>query len=157
MEFDFLFITSRADSVDPLALELSEEQLLNTSSGWLKHPSVPYVCYGSGILLMVIASIDRRRRNVDPDLLRKRKVIRDQTKRIKTAGNRPIGEAADEIAAALRSLRVYSSHSTQKETDALVAQLETLIYSPNGSSSKPLDRTVVDRANNIAKEISESS
>jgi hypothetical protein len=106
--------------------------------------------YGTGLLLIAVALIDRRRRNVDPALVSRRKNVRQQKARIARAASLPKQRAADEIAGAVRALVADFPDAARDDAAAVIAECESIVYAPAGSDEARLDEALLDKANEVA-------
>jgi hypothetical protein len=112
---------------------------------------VPGAIYAAGCLIVLIAVIDRKRRNVDPARVAQRKTLRQQQTRIMRAAGLPQTEAAAEIAAALRVLIAEVPEVARDAAQAVVAECESIVYAPNSSSDSRLDNALIERARRVAE------
>ena len=100
---------------------------------------------------MIAAAVaDRRRRERDPAVAAVRKNVRRQRARIAAAAALPKQKAAEEIAAALRSLVADLPDVARGETQSLIAECEAIVYAPPPPGAAALDEAVVARAGELA-------
>jgi hypothetical protein len=147
-----VFSLSGAD----LAIEPDADLVLRDLGGRTNGIVVQSVLYGAGLLLIAVAIIDRRRRNVDPVLIKRRKNVRRQRARIDKAKGQPKQEAAEEIAAALRALVAELPDVPREDAEAVIAECESIVYAPAGKGEARLDDAVIERASAVADEFQQS-
>jgi hypothetical protein len=135
-----------------LAIEPDAAIVLRDARATLGNRRVlPTMIYAAGCLLILVAVIDRRRRNVDPALVARRKTLRQQQARIARAAGLARAEAAAEIAAALRVLIAEIPDIPRDAAQAVVAECESIVYAPNSTSDSRLDQALVERAKRAAE------
>jgi hypothetical protein len=122
-----VFDTGDAD----LAIVRDVDTLLEShSSGralaWSTHTGALVLVGGAFIL--------RRRRELDPELKRRRRIAAEQRERIRAARALPLRQAAGEMATALRELLAAAPELGNAELDAFLQDCEELIYAPDDGS-----------------------
>ena len=148
-----VFSLSGAD----LAIEPSAGVVLRNSTGRFSGVVLPAVVYGVGLLLLAVAVIDRRRRNIDPALTARRKNVRQQQARIAQAAKLPKQQAAEEIAAAVRALLAELPDVARDEAEGVIAACESVAYAPASSGDRGLDAALVQRAQAVAERFREAA
>lgn len=115
-----------------LAIERDPALLLRDArSGW-GGAVLPGGLYAGTALLVGLALVDRRRRDVDPELARRRKRVAEELRRIRHARGLPAGEAVAELADALRRMRALVPHAASPELDSFLGECDARIYAPAG-------------------------
>jgi hypothetical protein len=133
-----------------LAIESDADSVLrDTHRG---SSAVTTALYAVGFLLVAVALVDRRRRNVDPLVVARRKLLRSQQARIARAASRPKREAAEEIAAALRALLAEMPDIDRDGAQSVIAACEAIVYAPAGPGDLRLDEALVERSRRIAEQ-----
>ena len=114
-----------------LAIELDVEVLSRrrTTPGG---PWLPAGLYTGASLLLAAALWDRRRRNVDPAVVRRRRRLQRECARIREAQALPPTDAVAEVARALRSILAETPEATSAELDAFLAECDARSYAPAG-------------------------
>ena len=143
------FTLSGAD----LSIESSAPLLLSDARKRFGGSTLPMVLYGTGLLLVVIAVLDRKRRDIPPEILRRRKTLKRLRTRIDAAAGHPPDDAAREIADALRGMVAEVPNVRRDELKSVLAECETIIYAPSGTGLEKLDPELVERAAAAADEI----
>ena len=80
---------------------------------------IPTTFYGAGILLVALALVDRRLKQVDPEVVRRRKSLRHHHRRIEGAAGMPHGQAVKQIADALRAIVAEVPDADRTEVEAI--------------------------------------
>jgi hypothetical protein len=88
--------------------------------------------YAGSVLLVALACVDRRRRDVDPALARRRGVLAEQQRVVQGARDLPPAEAAERIAGALRRMLAELPDYRDPELDALIGECDARRYAPPG-------------------------
>jgi hypothetical protein len=111
---------------------------------------------GSAVLLL-LAQLDRRRRNVDPAVVARRRRIEGEMRRLQGASNLPAPEAAAEIARVMRALLAEAPDVRRPEIDALIGECDARSYAPAaGRDRSPIDAAFHQRALELAQGMTES-
>jgi len=114
--------------------------------------------YLGTVLLVGVAQLDRRRRDIDPKVTSRRRRTSEQLERVRAAGSLPSAEAAGALASALRELVAQAPQANTAEIDAFVGECDARSYAPASQrSSAPLDPEFHERARRLAERIAESS
>ncbi len=132
-----------------LAIEPHGGVLVDARSLLANSPATPAVIYASGLLLVAVAWLDRRRRSVDPVLAARGQTLRQQRARLARAKGLPKREAAEEVAAALRILIAEVPQVDRAAAQSVIAECEAITYSPDAGSDSQLDETLIHRAQEI--------
>ncbi len=114
--------------------------------------------YLGTILLVGVAQLDRRRRDIDPKITARRGRLSEQLDLMRAAGALPSAEAAGALASALRALVALAPSGNSAEVDAFVGECDAKSYAPSSQrSSAPLDPEFHERARQLAERIAESA
>lgn len=136
-----------------LAIESSAPLVLSDSYGTFGSNAWQVSFYVAGLLLIAIAVWDRKRRDVAPEIVRRRKVLRKLRGRIDHARGRPRNEAAEQIANALRGMVAEVPDIPREEVQSILGECESLIYAPGGAGADTVDDTLMKRAVLVADRI----
>jgi hypothetical protein len=143
------FTLSGAD----LAIEERPTVLLSGAEGHLSGTPLLVMLYVGGLLAIVMAVFDRRRCDRDPEIVRRRKTLRKLRNKIDRARGRPKGEAAQDIAGALREMVAEVPDVPRDQVQAVLAQCETMIYAPGAAGTEAIDPALVELAASAAEGI----
>jgi len=140
-----------------LAIERDAQRLLRRASTASRNRWMLSGLYvGSGLLLL-LARIDRRRRDADPAVAARRRRVDAELRRIGAASNLPAREAAAEIARAMRALLAESPDVRRPEIDALIGECDARSYAPAADRDRaPLDAAFQQRALELAQSLAGS-
>lgn len=133
-----------------LAIEPLAGAVLHDSGNWTSRLPLQFALYSAGFLLIVVALVDRRRKDVDPALVARRRNIRHQQDRITHAARMPKKEAAAEIAEAMRGLVAELPDVARDEAQAVIASCESVVFAPADSGETRLDPALIDQAKVVA-------
>jgi hypothetical protein len=103
-------------------------------------------------LLVVLAIIDRRRRDVDPQQARRRRLLVEELARVRSAGGLPPGEGATQLAEALRRMLQEAPGASNPEIDEVLGECDARSYAPAGRE-QPLAPEFLERATRLAEAI----
>ncbi len=134
-----------------LAIESSTDKLLINESQRYGGGLVRAGIYAAAPLLVVFAWFWRRRAEVDPEIHRRRKVVREQVEQVRQAAGLPRQEAAGQISAALRKVAAHANGAVRGEVDNLLTQCDNLAYAPVGGGAEPIDGELHRRALQVAQ------
>jgi len=141
-----------------LAIEASAAKLLVNESERYGGIMVRTGIYLASVLLVFFAWLWRRVAEVDPEIHRRRKLVKEQLRQITQAGRLPRYEAARQIAAAMRRMTTQANGQLCGEVEHLLMECDNLAYAPDGDTREPLDQTLYERAikvaEGVAKEVS---
>jgi hypothetical protein len=141
-----------------LAIERDPELLLRDArSGW-GSALLPGSLYAGAVLLVGLALLDRRRRDVDPEVARRRKGVAEELRRIRGARGLPAGEAAAELARALRSMRALVPDAGSPELDSFLGECDARSYAPASGREvaqrgEPLHERALELGSRIAERV----
>ncbi|NLF71641.1 MAG: protein BatD [Candidatus Anammoximicrobium sp.] len=139
-----------------LAIEPDAGTVLRDSSG--RFGGVfPGLVYAAGLLLLVAAVVDRKRRDIDPAANATVRNVRWQHARIVQAGGLSKQQAAEEIAAAIRALVADLPDVARADADAVIADCEAVAYALNSVGESRLDAGLVGRATAVADRFEEAA
>lgn len=114
--------------------------------------------YLGTLMLVGVARLDRRRRDIDPKITARRGHMSEQLDRVRAAASLPSAEAAGAIASALRALVAQAPQASTAEVDAFVGECDARSYAPSAQrSSGPLEPEFHERARRLAERIAESA
>jgi hypothetical protein len=139
-----------------LAIERDPALLLRDArSGW-GSAMLPGGLYAGTALLVGLALVDRRRRDVDPEVARRRKRVAEELRRIRHARGLPAGEAVAELADALRRMRALVPDAASPELDSFLGECDARSYAPaGGREDSPSDEPLHERALALGSRIAE--
>jgi hypothetical protein len=139
-----------------LAIERDAELLLRGDSARTQHSWMIAGLYAGSGLLLLIARLDRRRRNADPSVVARRRRVAGELRRIREASELPAPEAAAEIARAMRALLAEAPDARRPEIDALIGECDARSYAPAANrDSAPIDAVFHQRALDLAQHLTE--
>lgn len=150
------FALSGAD----LAIERDPDLLLRGgraggAGGWLEAG-----LYGFSLVLVAFALADRRRRSVDPALVRQRALLAAQVAKIGQACSLPDAECAAEFSRALRRMRAEvpaaGGETLRGELDAFLGECDARSYAPPGQGAA-LDDVFRESGRELARRMAESA
>jgi hypothetical protein len=140
-----------------LAIERDADLLLHRASARTRNSWMIAGLYAGSGLLLLFAQLDRRRRNVDPTVVARRRRVADELRRMREASNLPASEAAAEIARAMRALLAEAPDVRRPEIDALIGECDARSYAPAaGRDHSPIDSAFHQRALELAQSLAES-
>jgi len=128
-----------------LAIEQDVATLARGSSSGETSGALLAACYLVPSLLFGLSLLDRKRRAVDPALLRVRKSLDSQRKRIIAAASLSGRDQAREYADALREMIALLPDSRSPELESFLGECDALIYAPQGTEARS-DEPLGDRA-----------
>jgi hypothetical protein len=139
-----------------LAIERDASILLRDRRRGPKGPWMPVALYAGTSLLVLAALFDRRRRDVDPALLRRRKLLEGERARLRGAAKLPGDRAVVEIAQSLRRMLAEVPEARSVGLDAFLAECDARSYAPaDQRRTAQLDPEFHARALALADEIVE--
>ena len=143
------FTLTGADlSIRQDARQLLRDDRSRWGGGWLE------AClYAAGLLLIAAALIDRQRADIPAEIVRRRKALQRQRRRIERALREPPRKAAAEISAALRAMIAERPEAPRQEADATIAACDAVVYAPASEAATTLDASWGPRALAAADQI----
>jgi hypothetical protein len=139
-----------------LAIERDADLLLRGASARTQNSWMIAGLYAGSGLLLLIAQLDRRRRNVDPSVVARRRRVAGGLRRIREASELPASEAAAEIARAMRALLAETPDARHPEIDALIGECDARSYAPAANRDRsPIDAAFHQRALELAQSLTE--
>ena len=140
-----------------LAIERDADLLLRRASTRTRNSWMIAGLYAGSALLLLLTQFDRRRRNVDPAVVARRRRVAGELRRMRESSSLPASEAAAEIARALRALLAETPDVRRPEIDALIGECDARSYAPAaGRDSSPVDSAFHQRALELAQGMTES-
>jgi hypothetical protein len=106
--------------------------------------------YVGSLSLVALAIGLRRRADVDPELVARRKALRRERGRIAAATKLPRSRAVETIAEALRAMVRLSTSARPEQLDEFVAECDAVIFAPERGEAEPLDPVFRQRALELA-------
>ncbi len=135
-----------------LAIERNLTSLARSSAAGAGRRAVIAGIYLIPSALLGLVLLDRRRRSVDPRVLRVRARLSAQGKRIQAAAGLPNAEGVREVADALRTMLAEAHEVGGTELEAFLGECDARIYAPAEiAPSNPED--LVERALGFARQI----
>ncbi len=114
--------------------------------------------YAVSLALLGSSFVLRRRADVDPELLRQRRALRQQRNLIVSARSQPRSQALKTIAEALREMVRVSSGARPGELDEFVAECDAVTFAPTqAGEGEALDPAFQQRALELADALLEGS
>jgi hypothetical protein len=139
-----------------LAIERDLSVLLRDRGRGPLGPWMPVGLYAGTSLLVLAALFDRRRRDVDPVLVRRRKLLEAELGRLRGAANLPGDRAVVELAQALRRMLAEVPEARSVEIDEFLSECDARSYAPAGQrQTAQLDEEFQGRALALARGIAE--
>ncbi len=133
-----------------LAIEPLAGVVLRDEGDWRRTLLWQLALYGGGFALVIAAAFERRRHDIDPVILARRKTVRVQRDKIAHAARLPQKEAAAEIAEALRCLVAERPDVARAEAQAVIAACESIVFAPDLSDAGTLDPSLIEQAKTLA-------
>jgi hypothetical protein len=141
-----------------LAIERDPSALLRGRREAFGGPWVPVGLYVGASLLLFAALLDRRRRDVDPALARRRGALDRELERLRDAARLPADEAVTEVARALRRMLAEVPAARSDEIETFLVECDARSYAPAAErQSAAPDERFHARALALAKQVSECS
>ncbi|MFV1978699.1 MAG: BatD family protein [Myxococcota bacterium] len=139
-----------------LAIERDADLLLRRTSARTQNTWTIAGLYAGSGLLLLLTQLDRRRRNVDPAVVARRRRVAGEMRRMREASNLPASEAAAEIARVMRALLAETPDVRRPEIDALIGECDARSYAPAaGRDRSPIDSAFHQRALELAQGMTE--
>jgi len=140
-----------------LAIKTSAAKLLVNESERYGGTMVRAGIYLASVLLVFFAWLWRRVAEVDPEIHRRRKLVKEQLRQITQARKLPRNEAARQIAAAMRRMTTQANGPLSGEVEHLLMECDNLAYAPDGVTVEPLDQTLYERAIKVAEGVAKEA
>ena len=134
-----------------LAIVADARRLRGASAGG-RQVYLQTTLYGVGLLLLVAALLDRRRRDLDPRLRERRLALDRARRRLREAANRAPETALEEVADALRRMRAELPEVPAPEIESFLAECDALRFAPAAGGA---DTELLARATVLVAEFSE--
>ena len=134
-----------------LAIVADARRLRGASAGG-RQVYLQTTLYGVGLLLLVAALLDRRRRDLDPRLRERRLALDRARRRLREAANRAPETALEEVADALRRMRAELPEVPAPEIESFLAECDALRFAPAAGGA---DTELLARATALVAEFSE--
>ncbi|MBW2362884.1 MAG: BatD family protein [Deltaproteobacteria bacterium] len=139
-----------------LAIERDVALLTRVGSGGRGTPGLVWGLYAMSMALLLLAFLDRRRRDVDPLLVDRRRRVSEHLRGVHAAESLPARDAASAIAASLRALIAERPEANTPEADALLGECDSRSYAPGSDRDRaPIDTALHRRAVELAERIAE--
>ncbi len=135
-----------------LAIETDAGVLLRDVRGVFGGLATQGFLYVAGFVLIGIAVLERKRRDIPRDVIEKRRQLCAECNRINGSRSQPKKQAAESVATALRNLVAAMPHGPRAEAQSIIAECESLVYAPNDSGDDRLDDELVKRALEVARQ-----
>jgi hypothetical protein len=140
-----------------LAIERDPERLLRRDESGAHRSWLIAGLYAGSLVLVGLAQLDRRRREADPAVRARRRRVDAELRRIRRASSSPAGEAAADLARALRRILAELPDARGPEIDEFLGECDARSYAPQGqrggASLEPEFRQrALDLAERMAKE-----
>ncbi|QDV86462.1 BatD family protein [Planctomycetes bacterium TBK1r] len=129
-----------------LAIERDPQRLLTGSTSLLARPSLQVAGYALGSLCLIVALVDRKRRQVDPAIRQASAVVRTQRGRIAAAERLPEKQAAKQIAEALRVAHLEIPETDRSAIQPIIAECEAIAYKPGDDADARISPDLLGRA-----------
>ncbi len=139
-----------------LAIERDVATLAKGSSSAASFEMLLAVGYLVPCLLLGLSLLDRKRRAVDPALVRLRVSLESQRKRISAAAALSGREQAREFADALRGMLAEVPDARSPALESFLGECDALVYAPGeagAQSGEPLDERARSHAERIRKQV----
>jgi hypothetical protein len=140
-----------------LAIEREAAALLRDRRQALGGPWIPVGVYTGASLLLLAAFLDRRRRDIDPAVVRRRRLLDGELRRVRAAERLPPEQAVPELAQAIRRMLVEVPGARTSEVEAFLRECDARTYAPSGRPSHPLDEAFHAQAVALARRVAESA
>ena len=138
-----------------LTIETSAAHLLVDESQQFGGVLVRGGIYIVSVLAMLTAWLWRRTVEMDPQVMARSKLLKEQAKKISQASRFPRQQAAGQIAAALRQIEAHTDGDERGQIDRLLAECDVLAYAPNADGTQQIDAGLHERAMSMAQMIAQ--
>ncbi len=113
--------------------------------------------YALGTVVMIAAFIWRKYAEIDPEVIRLRKLIQRQYNVVRNAKNQNAELAAKQIADAMRRLLQESSGKTHTEIDRVIAICDTIAFAPGDSLGNTIDPEICQQAQELIQRVAKEA
>jgi hypothetical protein len=120
--------------------------------GWMQG-----ALYGGSLVLVLVAAWRRKSADVDPAVIERRRLVKQQLARIREAGSLPRQDGARDIADACRRLVPYVEDGRRPEVDAIIRECDAWAFAPAGGRDERIETELHHRAVELARQVSEES
>jgi hypothetical protein len=139
-----------------LAIERAPHELLRddraTGSGAIALGGL----YVLGIAFVGLAAVDRRRRDIDPLVVERRRTLAAARSDVEAALVLPERDAAEALGRALRNMLATVPDAGGRELDALLGECDARSYAPAAAGGGTLPAELAERARELARAIEEA-
>lgn len=139
-----------------LALERDTTTLLRDDRAAGRGPVTLGSLYALGVAFVGLAVFDRRRRDVDPRVVERRRDLAEARRKVEAALERPERDAAELLARSLRAMLASVPDAGGAELDAMLGECDARSYALVGESSRALPDELQKRARKLASELEEA-
>jgi hypothetical protein len=140
-----------------LAIERDPALLVRSASTASRSPWLIAGLYLGSLVIVFLAQLDRRRRDIDPAIVERRRQVESELHRIRKASDLPAAEGAAELARALRALLAVIPQARRAKIDELVGECDARSYAPAADRDRAqLDPAFHQRALELAVELTEN-
>ena len=129
-----------------LAIEQDLQLLMRSAASGFGGWPVRMLFYVAGLALIAVAVWDRRRQNVDPEIVRCRQLLREQGRRIKAAATLGTTAAAAQIATSLRAVAAGHPDVDRQQLERIVADCESVTYAPQSTADVTIAASLSQQA-----------
>ena len=141
-----------------LAIERDPEVLLGERGRAPGGLWAPGALYAAALLAVLAAWIDRRRRELDPAVARRRRELGRELERIREASALPPDEAVRQLAQALRRMMAAVPHAAHERLEGFLSECDARSYAPGGGDgAAALDEAFRARALELGRAIAEQA
>jgi hypothetical protein len=137
-----------------LAIEQDPVTLLRDGRRTWGGPALWAVLYLIGLLCVALAVVDRRLKEIPPEVIHRRKLLHELQRRVEQASKMPPRQASQQVAVALRTVLAEVPNAPRDEIDSVVGQCESLAFAPVDGPDGSLDPALISRARAILDRIS---
>ena len=153
-------ITGAATSIHDadLSIELNTHHLITEQHSQVNHALAQVACYLGGLAFLTFAVWDRQRRQIDPDIARRCKILREHQRQIQSANGMPREVAAKRIADSLRTIATEANTEQRSQIEPFIAQCEEIIYIPKDGNKELIQPELIsDAASLVGKILQETT
>ncbi len=136
-----------------LSIVTSPAVLLASEDQRFGGPTAMIVIYAVSLMLAPLALWRRRVADVDPAVVQRRRLIREQSRVIARAGKLGPTQAATHIAGALRQLAPCADSDDRAAIDRLIARCDTVAFAPGDSPDASLEDSIRTESAQLAQKL----